>query len=55
MKRSQLLGRTLRESPLVPDPWTELALRAALIRFVDGQVVSLPLGERVIARLTDIF
>ena len=55
MKRSQLLGRTLRESPLVSDPWTELALRAALIRFVDGQVVSLPLGERVIARLTDIF
>ncbi len=54
MKRSQLLGRTLRESPLVPDPWTELALRAALMRFVDGQVVSLPLGERVIARLIDL-
>jgi len=54
MKRSQLLGRTLRESPTVPDPWTELALRAALIRFVDGQVVFLPLGERVIARLMEI-
>ena len=55
MKRSQLLGRTLRESPLVPDPWTELALRAALVRFVNGQIVYLPLGERVITRLTDIF
>ncbi|HEY48236.1 MAG TPA: hypothetical protein G4O14_15825 [Anaerolineae bacterium] len=51
MKRSQLLGRTLRETPLVPDPWTELALRAALIRFINGQVVFLPLGERAIARL----
>jgi prolyl-tRNA synthetase len=55
MKRSQLLGRTLRESHLVPDPWTEIALRAALIRLVDGQVLSLPLGERVIARLMDLF
>lgn len=54
MKRSQLLGRTLRESPLVPDLWTELALRAALFRFVDDQVIFLPLGERVIARLMDI-
>lgn len=53
MKRSQLLGRTLRESPQVPDPWTELALRAAIVRIVDDQVVSLPLGERVVTRLMD--
>ncbi len=51
MKLSQLLGRTLREAPQVPDPWTELALRAAIIRFVDHQVITLPLGERVLNRL----
>ncbi|UCF61995.1 MAG: hypothetical protein JSV37_04720 [Anaerolineaceae bacterium] len=54
MKRSQLLGRTLREAPLVPDPWTELALRAAFIRLVDHQVITLPLGERAVARLMDM-
>ncbi|HEY44836.1 MAG TPA: hypothetical protein G4O11_12725 [Anaerolineae bacterium] len=53
MKRSQLLGRTLRESPQVQDPWTELALRAAIVRIIDDQVVYLPLGERVIVRLMD--
>jgi prolyl-tRNA synthetase len=53
MKRSQLLGRTLRESPHVSDPWTELAIRAAIVRIVDDQVISLPLGERVITRLMD--
>ena len=51
MRLSRLFGRTLRQSPSRVDPWTALALRAAIARLVDDQVALLPLGERVIARL----
>jgi len=51
MRLSRLFGRTLRQLPPRVDPWTALALRAAIARLVDNQVVLLPLGERVLARL----
>ena len=51
MRLSRLFGRTLRQLPPRVDPWTALALRAAIARLVDDQVVLLPLGERILARV----
>jgi prolyl-tRNA synthetase len=53
MKLSSLFGRTLRQTPPVPDRGTELALRSALVRFIDGDPILLPLGERVLSRLEE--
>jgi len=51
MRLNRLFGRTLRQLPTRVDPWTALALRAAIARLVDDQVVLLPLGERILARI----
>ena len=51
MRMSRLFGRTLRQLPPRVDPWTALALKAAIVRLVDNQVVLLPLGEQVLARI----
>ena len=51
MRLSRIFGRTLRQLPPRVDPWTALALRAAVARLVDDQVVLLPLGERVLDRI----
>ena len=51
MRMADIFGRTLRQAPSGYDPSTAYALRAALIRMVQDQIVYLPLGMRVLEKL----
>lgn len=53
MRMTDSFGRTLRQAPAGLDPSTAYAVRAALVRLIDGRLVFLPLGLRVAKKMAE--